>query len=110
MACFKRIPKGIDLLVKSAAINLEIASPVAVPWKPPSRQSGESGSESRGRVKHHDPARRSAEPFSGAQRQRIKEALGALSSGLSLFPCEDEAIAWMQRSILQMEALLSVKH
>jgi hypothetical protein len=38
------------------------------------------------------------------------EALGALSSGLSLFPSEDEAIARMQRSILNMEALLSVKH
>jgi hypothetical protein len=107
MARFKRIAKDFDLFVKSAAINLKMASPGAVPG-PPFSQSEDS--ESRGRARHHDPARHNPEPFSGAQRQRIMEALRALSSGLSRLSSEDEAIARMQRSILNMEALLSVKH
>jgi hypothetical protein len=37
------------------------------------------------------------------------EALVTISSELSRFPSEDEAIARMQRSILNMEALLSAK-
>jgi hypothetical protein len=89
MARFKRIAKDFGLLVKSAALNLETASPGAVPWEPPSSQPGESDSES---VKHHDPARHNPEPFSGAQRQRIMEALGALSSGLSLSPAKTRSL------------------
>ena len=86
MARFKRIANDFDLFGKSAAIHLKIASLGA------------------------GPARHKPEPFSGAQRQRIMEALETLSSGLCLFPSEDEAIARMQRSIRNMEALLSVKH
>jgi hypothetical protein len=107
MARFKRIAKDFDLFVKSAAINFQIASLEAAP---PSSQSGESDSQSMDRGKHDAPARLNPEPFIGDQGRRITEALGTLSSGLSRFPSEDEAIARMRHSILNMEALLSVKH
>jgi hypothetical protein len=107
MARFKRIAKEFDLFVKSAAVNFQIASLGAAP---PSSQSGESDSQSMDRGKHDAPARLSPEPLIGDQGHRIAEALGTLSSGLSRFPSEDEAIARMRRSILNMEALLSVKH
>jgi hypothetical protein len=107
MARVKRIANDFDLFVKSAAIHLKIAS---VGAGPPSNQSGESDGQSTDRGKQDTPARHNPEPFSGAQRQRIMEALGTLSSGLSRFPSEDKTIARMQRSILNMEALLSVKH
>lgn len=107
MAQFKRIAKDFDLFVKSAAINFKMASPEAAP---PSSQSGESESQSMDRGKHDAPARLNPEPLIGDQGRRIAEALGTLSSGLSRFPSEDEAIARMRRSILNMEALLSMKH
>ena len=107
MAQFKRIAKDFDLFVKSAAINFKMASPEAAP---PSSQSGESESQSMDRGKHGAPARLNPEPLIGDQRRRIAEALETLSSRLSRFPSEDEAIARMRRSILNMEALLSVKH
>jgi hypothetical protein len=107
MAHFKRIAKESDLFVKSAAINSKRASLGA---GPPSSQSGESDSRSIDRGKHAAPARLNPEPLIGDQRRRIAEALGTLSSRLSGFPSEDEAIARMRRSILNMEALLSVKH
>ncbi len=105
MARLKRIAKDFDLFVKSAAINFEMASPGAAP---PSSQSGESDSQSMDRGEHDAPARLNPEPLVGDRR--IAEALGSLSSGLSRFPSEDEAIARMRRSILNMEALLSMKH
>ena len=103
MAQFKRIAKDFDLFVKSAAINFRMASPGAAP---PSSQSG-SDSQSIDRGKHDAPARLDPEPLIGDQGRRIAEALGTLSSGLSGFPNEDEAIARIRRSILNMEALLS---
>jgi hypothetical protein len=102
MAHFKRTAKDFDLFVKSAAINFKMASPGAAP---PSSQSGESDSQ-----KHDAPARLNPEPLIGDQGRRIAEALGTLSSGLSGLPSEDEAIARIRRSILNMEALLSAKH
>ena len=107
MAQFKRITKDFDLFVKSAAINFKMASPGAAP---PSSQSGESDSQSMDRGKHDAPARLNPEPLIGDQRRRIADALGTLSSGLARFPSEDEAIARIRHSILNMEALLSVKH
>ena len=107
MARLKRIAKDFDLFVKSAAINFKMASPGAAA---PSSQSGESDSQSMDRGKHDAPAQHNPEPLIGDQGRRIAEALGTLSSGLSRFPSEDEAIARMRRSILNMEALLSMKH
>jgi hypothetical protein len=107
MARLKRIAKDLDLFVKSAAINFKMASLGA---GPPSSQSGEGDSQSIDRGKHDAPARLNPEPLIGDQRRRIAEALETLSSRLSRFPSEDEAIARMRRSILNMEALLSVKH
>lgn len=107
---FKRVARDFDLLVKSAALNFAIASLGAVPWERPSSQSGESGRQSMDRGKQDAPARNNPEPFDGAQRQRIMDALRTLSSRLSRLPSEDEAIARMRRSVLTMEALLSVKH
>jgi len=105
MARFKRIAKDFDLLVKSAAISFKMASPEA---EPSSSQSCKSESQSIDRREHDAPARLNPEPLAGDRR--IAEALGSLSSGLSRFPSEDEAIARMRHSILNMEALLSVKH
>ena len=93
MARLKRIAKDFNLFVKSAAIN-----------------SGENDSQSRDRGKHHAPPPRNPESLIGDQGRRIAEALVTLSSGLSRFPSEDEAIARIRHSILNMEALLSVKH
>ena len=107
MAQFKRIAKDFDLFVKSAAINFRMASPGAAP---PSSQSGGSDSQSIDRGKHDAPARLDPEPLIGDQGRRIAEVLGTLSSGLSGFPNEDEAIARIRRSILNMESLLSAKH
>jgi hypothetical protein len=107
MAQFKRIAKDFDLFVKSAAINFRMALPGAAP---PSSQSGGSDSQSIDRGKHDAPARLDPEPLIGDQGRRIAEALGTLSSGLSRFPSEDEAIARIRRSILNMESLLSAKH
>jgi hypothetical protein len=107
MARLKRIAKDFDLFVKSAANNFKLASHEAAP---PSSQSCESESQTSDRGKHDAPARLNPEPLIGDQGRRIAEALGTLSSGLSRFPSEDEAIARMRHSILNMEALLSVKH
>ena len=107
MAQFKRIAKDFDLFVKSAAINFRMASPGAAP---PSSQSGGSDSQRIDRGKHDAPARLDPEPLIGDQGRRIAEALGTFSSGLSRFPSEDEAIARIRRSILNMESLLSAKH
>jgi hypothetical protein len=107
MARLKRIAKDFDSVVKSAAINFEMASPGAAPS---SSQSGESDSQSMDRGKHDAPGPHNPEPLIGDQGRRIAEALGTLSSGLSRFPSEDEAIARMRHSILNMEALLSVTH
>jgi hypothetical protein len=107
MARLKRIAKDFDSFVKSAAVNFKIASLGAAP---PSSQPGESDSQSMDRGKHDAPARLTPEPLICDQGRRIAEALGTLSSGLSRFPSEDEAIARMRRSILNMEALLSMKH
>ena len=43
------------------------------------------------------------EPLIGDQGRQIAEALGTLSSGLSRFPSEDEAIARIRGSILNIE-------
>ena len=107
MARFKRIAKDFHSFVKSAAVNFQIASFGAAP---PSSQSAESDSQSMDQGKHNAPARLNPEPLIGDEGRRIAEALGTLSSGLSRFPGDDEAIARMRRSILNMEALLSVKH
>jgi hypothetical protein len=107
MARFKRIAKDFNLFVKSAAVNFKLASPGAAPLY---SQSGESDSQSMDRGKHDAPAPHNPEPLIGDQGRRIAEALRTLSSGLSRFPSEDEAIARMRHSILNMEALLSVKH
>ncbi len=59
-----------DLLVNSAAIFLENASLGAVRREPPSSQSGECNSQSRGRAKHHVSAR--PEAFQRPVRRRCR--------------------------------------
>ena len=79
-------------------------------WEPPSGQSDERNDQTRDRAKKNGLARRKPEPFSETQKRHVLAILWTISSSLSRLPSGDETIARMERSILKMEALFSVKH